>query len=31
LLKKLQLRYARGFYTNTTGYNQFGLNLRLND
>jgi hypothetical protein len=31
LLKKLQFRYARGFYTNTTGYNQFGLNLRLND
>ncbi|MBN9380139.1 MAG: type IX secretion system protein PorQ [Chitinophagaceae bacterium] len=31
LLKKLQLRYARGFYTNTTGYNQFGLDLRLND
>jgi len=31
LLKRLQLRYARGFYTNTTGYNQFGLDLRLND
>lgn len=31
LLKKLQVRYARGFYTNTTGYNQFGLDLRLND
>lgn len=31
LLKKLQLRYARGFYNNTSGYNQFGLNLRLND
>jgi len=31
LLKKLQIRYARGFYTNTAGYNQFGLNLRLND
>jgi hypothetical protein len=31
LFKKLQLRYARGFYTNTTGYNQFGMNLRLND
>jgi hypothetical protein len=31
LLKKLELRYARGFYTNTAGYNQFGLVLRLND
>ncbi|HEY8967932.1 MAG TPA: type IX secretion system protein PorQ [Puia sp.] len=31
LFKKLELRYARGFYTNTAGYNQFGLNLRLND
>ena len=31
LLKKWQLRYAKSFYQNNTGYNQFGLNLRLND
>ncbi|HEY4205653.1 MAG TPA: type IX secretion system protein PorQ [Puia sp.] len=31
LFKKLEIRYAHGFYTNTAGYNQFGLNLRLND
>ena len=31
LLKRLQIRYARGFYSNTAGYDQFGLNLRLND
>lgn len=27
LFKKLQLRYARGYYQNNTGYNQFGLSL----
>jgi len=31
LLKKWQLRYARSYYQNTSGYNQLGLNLRLND
>jgi len=31
LLKKWQVRYAKSFYQNNTGYNQFGLNLRLND
>lgn len=31
LLKKLQLRYARSHYQNNSGYNQFGLNIRLND
>ena len=29
LFKKLSVRYARGYYQNNTGYNQFGLTLRL--
>lgn len=31
LLKKLQLRYARSYYQNNSGYNQIGLNVRLID
>jgi hypothetical protein len=31
LLKKIQLRYARSYYQNNSGYNQFGLNIRLSD
>jgi hypothetical protein len=31
LFKKIQIRYARSYYQNNTSYNQFGLNLRLND
>lgn len=30
LLKKLQIRYARSHYQNNTAYNQFGLNMTLN-
>lgn len=30
LLNKLQVRYARSQYQNSTGYNQFGLNISLN-
>jgi hypothetical protein len=30
LLKKLQIRYARSHYQNNTAYNQFGLNMSLN-
>jgi hypothetical protein len=30
LLNKLQIRYARSQYQNNTAYNQFGLNLTLN-
>lgn len=30
LLKKMQIRYARAYYQNNTAYNQFGLNLSLN-
>lgn len=30
LLNKLQVRYARSQYQNSTAYNQFGLNLTLN-
>jgi hypothetical protein len=30
LLKKMQIRYARAYYQNNTAYNQFGLNLTLN-
>jgi hypothetical protein len=30
IVKKLQVRYARAHYQNNTGYNQFGLNLQLN-
>ena len=31
IVKKLQVRYARAHYQNNTGYNQFGLNLQLNE
>jgi hypothetical protein len=31
LLKRWQLRYARGYYQNNTAYNQLGLNIRLDD
>lgn len=31
LLKKFQVRYARSYYQNNSGYNQFGLNIRLSD
>ena len=31
LFRKLQIRYARSYYQNNSAYNQFGLNLRLND
>ena len=31
ILTKLQIRYARAHYQNNTGYNQFGLNLKLNE
>ncbi|HZI54531.1 MAG TPA: type IX secretion system protein PorQ, partial [Chitinophagaceae bacterium] len=31
VLTKIQLRYARSHYQNNTGYNQFGLNLKLNE
>jgi hypothetical protein len=30
LVKKLQVRYARTYYQNNTVFNQFGLNLKLN-
>lgn len=30
LFRNLQLRYGRSYYQNNTAYNQFGLNLRLN-
>ncbi len=30
LLNKLSIRYARSHYQNNTGYNQFGLNMQLN-
>ena len=30
LLNKLQVRYARSHYQNNTAYNQFGLNMKLN-
>jgi hypothetical protein len=29
LFKKLDLRYARGYYQNNRGYNQFGLNMKF--
>ncbi|HET9430091.1 MAG TPA: type IX secretion system protein PorQ [Chitinophagaceae bacterium] len=29
LLNKLDIRYARSHYQNNTGYNQFGLNIKL--
>jgi len=31
LLDKLQIRYARAYYQNNTAYNQFGLNMKLNE
>lgn len=31
LFKKLQIRYARSWYQRNLAFNQFGLNLRLND
>ena len=31
LFKNWQIRYARSLYNNSSGYNQFGLSLRLND
>jgi hypothetical protein len=31
LFKKIQIRYARSYYQNNSAYNQFGLNLKLND
>jgi len=31
LFKKIQIRYARSYYQNNSSYNQFGLNLKLND
>jgi hypothetical protein len=31
LFKKIQVRYARSYYQNNTAYNQFGLNLKLNE
>lgn len=31
LLNKLSIRYARSHYQNNTGYNQFGLNMKLNE
>ena len=31
LLNKLTIRYARSNYQNNTGYNQFGLNIKLNE
>lgn len=31
VLTKLQVRYARSHYQNNTGFNQFGLSLKLNE
>lgn len=31
LVKKLQVRYARTYFQNNTAYNQFGINLKLNE
>lgn len=31
LFKKIQIRYARSYYQRNLSYNQFGLNLKLND
>jgi hypothetical protein len=31
LLNKLQIRYARAYYQNNTSYNQFGINMKLNE
>ena len=31
LLGKLQIRYARAYYQNSSAYNQLGLNMKLNE
>ena len=31
LFRKLQIRYGRAYYQNNTAYNQFGLNIRLDE
>lgn len=31
IFSKIQIRYARAYYQNNTAYNQFGLNLKLNE
>jgi hypothetical protein len=31
ILPKLQIRYARAYYQNNTAYNQFGMNMKLNE
>ena len=31
MLGKLQIRYARAYYQSNTAYNQFGLNMKLNE
>ena len=31
ILGKMQIRYARAYYQNSTAYSQFGLNLKLNE
>lgn len=31
LFRKLQIRYSRAYYQNNTSYNQFGLNMKLNE
>jgi len=31
LFKKIQIRYARSYYQHNSAYNQFGLNIQLND
>ena len=31
IFNKIQIRYARAYYQNNTAYNQFGLNLKLNE
>jgi hypothetical protein len=31
MIKKIQIRYARSYYQNNAAYNQFGLNIQLND
>ncbi|MEJ7767784.1 MAG: type IX secretion system protein PorQ [Chitinophagaceae bacterium] len=31
LFRKLEIRYARAYYQNNTAYNQFGLNIMLNE
>ncbi len=31
LFQKIRVRYARAYYQNNTAYNQFGLNIKLNE